>query len=221
MPRPPRLVVPGLPHHVTQRGNYHHAVFDRDGDRRRYMTLLRRACDRYGCRIWAWCLMDNHVHLVLVPERDQSLAHTLNQAHANYARWLHLARGAVGHLWQERFYSCVLDESHLETAVRYVENNPVRAGMVPSAERYDWSSAQAHVHRKDSPWLDPGCPLEAYVPDWRTYLAGNGDQARVENLRRQTREGRPAGGEAFVRSLEERFGRSLTPRRPGRPPRPA
>ena len=128
-----RAVAVGMAHHITQRGNYRQTVFFDDGDRQLYLAVLQENASRYRLRLLGFCLMSNHVHLIAVPEREDSLACALGRTHADYARWLHIRQRQTGHLWQNRFYSCPLDHAHCWAAMRYVERNPVRAGMVETA----------------------------------------------------------------------------------------
>ncbi len=144
MSRVARIVVPGFPHHVTQRGNRRADVFEVDADYEAYLRFLKEYADRRGLAIWAYCLMTNHVHLVVVPEREESLGQALRDTHTVYAMHFNGRTDLSGHVWQGRFFSSPLDETYLWAAVRYVERNPVRAGMVERAEAYRWSSAQAH-----------------------------------------------------------------------------
>ena len=146
MARRPRFIVPGVPHHVTQRGNNRQDVFFSDQDRLRYLELLRQHCRRYDVRVLAWCLMTNHVHLILIPGSAESLALTLGQLHSQYALEQNRQRRRVGHLWQNRFFSCVLESAHLLAALHYVELNPVRAGITPAAGDWPWSSARTHLN---------------------------------------------------------------------------
>ncbi len=140
-----RAVVAGVPHHVTQRGNGRRTIFDTDADRLLYLDLLRENAVECDLAIWAWCLMSNHVHLVAVPGRPDSLARTLGRTHAAYARYLNIRRRSCGHLFQARFYSCPIGPQHLWTTVAYVERNPQRAGLVAVPWDYLWSSARVHV----------------------------------------------------------------------------
>ena len=133
MARLARIVLPGIAHHVTQRGNRRLPVFFSDADRRLYLGLLQAGCERSGTRCLAWCLMDNHVHLVLVPQDADGLRGTLAEAHRRYTRAVNLREGWRGHLFQERFASYPMDDAHLMAAVRYVENNPVAAGLANAA----------------------------------------------------------------------------------------
>jgi putative transposase len=149
MARIARVVVPGYPHHVTQRGSRRQATFFREKDYQNYLTLMAQWCRRQRVSIWAYCLMPNHVHLVAVPETAEGLARAIGQAHRQHALMVNAREGWSGHLWQERFASFVMDESYLMAAVRYVELNPVRAGLTPFAEDYPWSSARAHLHLAD------------------------------------------------------------------------
>jgi len=145
MPRISRAIAIGYPHHITQRGNYRQTVFAEEGDYVRYVELLAGFAPRYGLEIWAYCLMPNHVHFIGVPGRQESLARTFNTVHMLYAQYFNRKQNAIGHLWQGRFFSCVLDERHLYAAVRYVEMNPVRAGIAQAPQDYPWCSAKSHM----------------------------------------------------------------------------
>lgn len=144
MARLTRVVVPELPYHVTHRGNRREAIFFDDEDREVYLALLHSYASQYGLALWSYCLMTNHVHLLVNPAAESSMAMAVGRAHMRYARWLNRKRGWSGHLWANRYYSTVLDESHLWSAARYIEANPLRAGMVDRAEDYPWSSCVVH-----------------------------------------------------------------------------
>src|SRR5581483_10522908 len=155
MPRRPRVVVPGVPHHITQRGNNRQAVFACDDDRQLYLHLLTHHAIRSGMRILGYCLMTNHVHLIAVPEHEHSLSRALRHAHAEYAQAFNRAGSRSGHLWQNRFFSCPLEGQHVEIALRYVDLNPVRAGLVAVPWDWRWSSARVHsVAGSADPVLD-------------------------------------------------------------------
>ena len=145
MPRRSRCVFPGVAHHITQRGNDRQPVFLSSDDRRLYLDFLSHHAARSGARLLGYCLMTNHVHLVAVPERQDSLARTLGRVHSQYALALHRAEGRSGHLWQNRYFSCPLDESHLIAALRYTDLNPVRAGLAARPWDWPWSSARTHT----------------------------------------------------------------------------
>ena len=181
-----------------------------------YLARVKKYAAKYHFRVTAYCLMTNHVHLIVVPEREDSLARGLGPAHNDYARWLHVRQDRSGHLWQNRFYSCVLGGPHLWRTRRYVELNPVRARLVEWAWEWRWSSARAHVGEADA-WLDTAQWREVYTAaEWRERLeSGTLAQAETEELRNATRTGRPWGDESWVEGLESLIGRSLRPRKPG------
>lgn len=214
MARLARVVVPGMLHHVTQRGNRRMDVFADDIDRERYCGFICEYAGRHGVHIWAYCLMTNHVHFVAVPEAEESLARWLRDAHTAYAHHVNRRQQQSGHLWQGRFFSCVLDEAHLWAAVRYVERNPVKAGLVRRAEAYGWSSAAAHCGTRSDPLLAPDFPLLGVVPDWSRFLESE-DVQLTDEVRRSSKTGRPCGSAAFVQRMEVLLRRPLQRQRPG------
>ena len=223
MPRRPRVTLPGVAHHVTQRGNNREIVFHSSDDRRFYLELLRRHAAHYGVSVLGYCLMTNHIHLIAVPEREGSLARTLGRTHSEYALALNHAHGRSGHLWQSRFFSCPLGESHLLNALRYVELNPVRAGLATEPSGWPWSSARAHTvdHALD-PVLD--CRWVKYFGrwdygEWREILSTGVSSAEGESIRRATHTGEPLGSGEFVAALEKQAGRRLRVLARGRPQR--
>jgi len=207
----------GCPHHITQRGNRRANVFLDDQDRRRYLSLLGDYAGRHGLAVWAYCLMSNHVHFVVVPENAASPARTFRDAHQAYAAWFNRKTRESGHLWQGRFFSCVLDDTHLWSAARYVARNPARAGLVERAEQYRWSSAAAHCGLQKDPLLSGDLEKADHVMDWREWLLDE-DDSTVERIRRRTRTGRPCGAVGFVEHLEATLGRVLRPRKRGPKP---
>ncbi len=220
MPRTARIVIPGVPHHLTQRGNNRQAVFFTDGDRRAYLALLQDRCAAAGLRVLGYCLMTNHVHLVLVPPDEEALAAAIGRTHWLYTQYINRLHDRSGHLWQNRFYSCPLDEPHLWTALRYMERNPVRAALVRRPADYAWSSAAAHVGlRPDSSGLlDLAAWRREWTPArWRTALAEPLDDAELTCVRRHLQTGRPLASDAWLARLEARLGRRLRPLPVGRP----
>lgn len=201
MSRVSRTVVPGFPHHVTQRGNNRAQVFHGTDDCLAYLRLLLQHCREESVRIWAWCLMPNHIHLVAVPERESSLAKALQSVHAKYAIRYRRVYGGVGHLWQARFYSCAMDEEHLWAAVRYVERNPVRAQLTNRAWDYPWSSAPAHCGLRSSAILDPVFPPAGVIADWKEWLSSPEDEDALSRLRKRTHTGRPCGNSDFLKMI--------------------
>jgi len=213
MPRKPRLVFPDTPHHLVQRGSRRLNVFRDEEDHLYYLDLFGESCAIYGLAIRAYSLMPNHVHYVAVPEGFDSVAKTFHRAQGMYSKWFNEKYGYVGHLWQERPFSCVLSESHTVNAIRYVENNPVRAGMVVTAAEYRWSSARAHCDGDADPLLDPDEPRA--IEGWREWLCGSSDSQITNLIRECTMSGQPCGDEAFVDHLEKLTGRRLRRKKPG------
>lgn len=220
MPRKPRIVFPDLPHHVVQRGNRRGAIFYSDSDRVTYLDWLTEYCRLGGTEVLAYCLMTNHVHFVVVPRRADSLERTFQPLHVRYAQRINRARDWKGHLLQGRFFSAVLDDSYLWSAIRYVERNPVRAGMVDRAEAYRWSSAAAHSGLRADPVLTSNAAWRdtlAAVGDWSGWLGQGDEYGRIDALREAVYKCLPCGGEEFVRRLEVLSGRDLRARPKGRP----
>ena len=214
MPRLARVVVPDLPHHVTQRGNRRQRTFFGDHDYGLYRAILAEQAEAVGVRVAGWCLMPNHVHLILVPPTPTALALCLREVHRRYTRHVNDREGWRGYLWQGRFASCVMDEPHFLSALRYVAHNPVRAGLVETATAWGWSSARSHVHGQDDGLTDRTA-VAGLVDDWAAFLEVTDRPERLEALRLGVRTGRPLGDPAFVLSLEERLGRQMRAGRPG------
>ena len=220
MARKPRFIVPGLPHHITQRGNNKQRIFDTDRDRQNWLHRFREHADALKVKVLAFCLMTNHVHVIAVPEDCDSLGRLMRRVQADYARVVNFHRGACGHLWQGRYYSCALAELDALAAMAYVERNPVRAGMVSDAWQYPWSSARTHVESGDPEgWIDLSLWSQYYSPErWREVLRyGIREEAWRERFRQATRRGMPLGPEEYIRMLSRRFGMDLHMRPVGRP----
>lgn len=216
MARISRIIAVGYPHHITQRGVRSLDIFRSDEDRHTYLQYVREETERFGVEILAWCLMTNHVHFIAVPREESSFARGFGEAHRRYTRMKNFAEGVRGYLFQGRFGSCVLDERHLIAAARYVEMNPVRAGLVKIPWDYRWSSAAYHVGTVETDILVHDKTLRGLIDDWRSFLADAADQ-QLEALRKATRTGHPTGDLPFIESLERLTGRSLKPGKPGRP----
>lgn len=218
MPRMARVVVPGVPHHLTQRGNRRENVFFCDDDRQHFLQLLLEYSIKHDLLTLAYCLMTNHVHLVSIPPRADPLALVFMPLDLRYAQYINWSVGISGRLWQGRFFSCPMDVPHLWAAIRYVERNPVRALIVSRAEQYPWSSAAAHCGLRSDPLLSPlPSPRPTETAHWSAWLAEKDDEKILATLRQNKRTGRPAGGDRFVADLESRLGRSLRARPIGRP----
>jgi len=219
MPRIARVVAVGVPHHITQRGNNRQRVFFKDEDRSRYLELLKRYAAEFDLTVLAYCLMPNHVHLIATPNGEQSLAKAIGRTNLVYTQHVNRVYDRSGRLWQNRFYSCPLDERHLRVALCYVERNPVTAGLVKQAWEYCSSSASAHVTGEDpiglldlSQWYDA-----LRTTDWRGELERPQDDVAAEKIRSATSTGRPLGSESFVDELETRLGRPLRAQAIGHP----
>ena len=214
MARIARVVVPGCPHHITQRGVRSMDIFYSDKDREEYLKLLREHGARHGVKYLAYCLMSNHVHIVAVPVKKQSLASAIGEAHRLYTRMINFRQDVRGHLFQERFFSCPLDESHFISAVRYVERNPVRAGIKKKAWEYKWSSARFHckIIKKDK--LVQEYELIERGRQWRKYLKSSPEEKEL--IQKSTRTGRPCGDRKFMKRCEKKTKRKLIPKKRGR-----
>ncbi len=214
MARMPRLVVPGYPHHVTQRGNRRMKTFFSEGDYQAYLNWVSEFKAEAGVEIWAYCLMPNHVHLVVVPEQKDSLSSFFRQVHRYYSRYINFRENWRGHLWQERFHSFVMDEQYLLATVRYVELNPVRAHLCQRPEQWRWSSTKAYRSGIDDSVVSVQ-PMLSRINDWDQYLKTGEDVSDIDCIRRNSRTGRPLGNGDFIESLEVLTGRELKVRKPG------
>jgi putative transposase len=219
VPRLARVVFPAYPHHVTQRGNRRAQVFFSPSDYRSYLELLRDYTERHSVTVLAYCLMPNHVHLVLVPQSSNGLHRVMLPVNMRYAQRFNRERDLVGVVWQGRYFSSVLDGGYLRNAIRYVELNPVRSNLVARPENYEWSSAPVHCARGTdgllamNPWYER---LLAGIADWRAWLTRGLDREALDTLRRNSAKGLPCGSAEFIEGLEKLSGRILRVRKRGR-----
>jgi putative transposase len=218
MARLARVVVAGVPHHITQRGNRRLTTFFVEEDYAAYLALLSEWCPRCGVEIWAYCLMPNHVHLIAVPESEDGLRRGLGEAHRRYTRRINFREGWRGHLWQGRFASFPMDNRYLMRAARYVELNPVRAKLCRVPWRWPWSSAAAHIAGKDDALVRVR-PLLERTGDWREFLSEGLEVNDAELFRRHERTGRPLGEASFLERIENVLGRIVRPNKAGRKPK--
>ena len=219
MPRVARIVAVGYPHHIIQSGNYGQKIFADDNDRLKYLSWIQEYSNKYGLSILAYCLMKNHVHFVAIPAKEGSLARTFNTAHMRYSQYFNKKMKAKGHLWQGRFFSCVLDEPHLLAVSKYVERNPVRAKLVKKPWQWKWSSARSHIN-EEKPMIKLGSLFgrtEMPWDVWKEYIGSEETNKAIAEIRRYTRAGRPLGTDDFVRNLERKFGKALKAPPKGRP----
>jgi putative transposase len=212
-----RVVIPGIPYHVTQRGNRRQQTFFEDSDFVLYRDLLAVASRKAGAEIWAYCLMPNHVHLIVVPSDEDGLRRTFADAHRRYTGFINARHRWTGHLWQGRYGAVAMDEEHLVHAARYIALNPARARLCDRAEQWPWSSASAHLAGEDDQ-LATVAPLLERVGDFASFLGDEEDQQATRALRIAETTGRPVGGAEWVKQLEELSGRSLARRKPGPKP---
>jgi len=220
MPRIARVVAVGLPHHITQRGNYQQDVFLDAEDRKQYLLWIGEYSVKYNLSILAYCLMQNHVHFIAIPEEAVSLAKTFNTAHMRYSQYFNKKLRQRGHLWQGRFYSCTLDEPHLILASRYIERNPVRAGLVEKPWQWPWSSASIHSNENKKDLLELGDLLKTIgmtFSSWNKYIDSGEEESFLQGIRKHTVTGRPLGAAPFIERLEARFGKKICALPIGRP----
>lgn len=217
MARLARVVVPGHPHHVTQRGNGRARTFFGDGDYALYRDLLAENCRAAEVAVWAWCLMPNHVHLILVPSDPDGLRRALARVHRSYAGVIQARRKRSGHFWQGRFGAVAMDEAHLMAALRYVSLNPVRARLVERAQDWRWSSTPAHLRGKDD-GLTALAPIRDRVPCFADLLGSEPEEDLFGHLRAAESIGRPLGDDRFLTRIERRTGRVLKPGKRGPKP---
>ena len=216
MARMARVVAAHYPHHIAQRGNRRQNTFFCADDYRYYIALMSEWCGKCGISIWAYCLMPNHVHLIAVPESEDGLRRGIGEAHRRYTRFINFREKWTGHLWQGRFLSFVMDEQYLLSATRYVELNPVKAGLVSAPETYLWSSARAHLQGGDDA-LVKVAPMLQLVNDWHNFLANGISAEEYDVFQKHERTGRPLGSKGFVTGLENVLSRILNPQTGGRP----
>lgn len=197
-------------------------VFFEEGDYKAYLELLREWSEKAGTAVWGYCLMPNHVHLILVPSTEDGLRGALGETHRRYTRRVNLREDWRGHLWQERFQSFPVAESHLLACARYVELSPVRAKLVKRPQDWPWSSARAHLDGVDDGGAADGGltvlePLLALAPDWRGLLEGGLEESALDEIRRHVRGGHPLGSDDYYTKLQNMLGRDVRLRPRGRP----
>jgi putative transposase len=215
------MIIPGAPHHVTQRGNRREPIFLQPGDEAVYLGLMSQQLRRYGVACWSYCLMPNHVHFILTPTDETGLARAVGEAHRRYTGFIGARGQWTGHLFQARFASAAMDEDHLMAALRYVPLNPVRAGLVARASDWPWSSARAHIAGQDTPDVTVA-PALTRILDFAAFLSTDEvDGERWETVLKAEQIGRPVGAKPWLEQMERQLGRTLTPQRRGRKPRQA
>ena len=218
MARIARVVAPGLPHHVTQRGNRRQTTFFTEDDYCYYLALLQEWSSRHNVLVWAYCLMPNHIHLIVVPQSEDGLRQAIGETHRRYSRRINFRMGWRGHLWQGRFSSYPMDETYLLAATRYVERNPLVAGLVSTPEDYPWSSTRHYLGLQVDPLIRQS-PLSSLVSDWRNFLVQETDRDCIGSIKKAERTGRPLGNGHFISQVEVLSGRVLRRGKPGPKPK--
>ncbi len=218
MPRKARIVLEDVPHHITQRGNNQQDVFFVDDDRTAYLEFLKDNSQKFGLDVLAYCLMTNHIHIIAIPRRDDSLAKALGRTHLRYAQYVNRLHERSGHLWQNRFFSCPVQGHYLWKTIQYIENNPVRAGIAATAADYRYSSADAHIQGYDPLLvLDMDWWRDNWQGDWSDYLTGFLELECIREIKTATNRGRPLASDSFLSKVEKLTGRRLRPLPVGRP----
>ena len=246
MGRLARVIAVGVAHHVTQRGNGRRFLLESDADRRVYLDLLRENLALHEVLLVGYCLMSNHVHLIVIPADAEGLALSMKHTHGRYASYWNVVHNSSGHAWQGRCFSCPLDGPHLWEALRYTELNPVRAQLVTEAQAWAWSSAAAHcavvqadrflsteLHMAARIYLGRasaarksrvGCGRSVGTRTENALAGGSSAAGETETelatIRQCTHTGRPLGTREFVHALEESMDRRLVPQKGGRPAKP-
>jgi len=219
MARLPRIVLPGVAHHITQRGNRRERTVFEDGDYQLYVDLLADAAVRANVAIWSYCLMPNHVHIIAVPADEDGLRRTFRHVHRHYTGYINARMRVTGHLWQGRFSSVAMDEAHLYAALRYVALNPVRARLAERAHEWRWSSVRAHLAGQDDGIVTVKLALQR-TGDFAAFLDTTFDEAMTyEALRKAESVGRPIGSREWIAAMEARTGLTLAPGKRGPAPK--
>jgi len=216
MARIARVVIPGFPHHIIQRGNRRQKVFFNENDYKEYLQLLNNYSHRFKVDILAYCLMPNHIHLIAAPHEGGSLAQAIGETHRNYTRFINFREKWRGYLWQGRFSSYVLDERYLLAATRYILLNPVKAKITKKPRDYKWSSIKHHMMIDNSSLVKDNL-LKELIRNWKDFLNTESDNNDVNLFQLHERTGRPLGDNTFIEKLESILKIKLKKKRAGRP----
>jgi putative transposase len=227
MPRRPRLAVAGIPWHIIQRGNNRSACFFADDDYFFYLDQLQEQSAKFGCAVHAYCLMTNHVHLLLTPEAVDSASLMMKHLGQRCVQRINRTYRRSGTLWEGRFKSCLAqDEGYALTCYRYIELNPVRAGMVTHPKGYQWSSFRFNGEGEKSALLGAhssyvglGNNQQERLDAYNTLIESHMDDKQLDQIRTATNGNYALGDKRFQREIEQHLNRRVTPGRPGRPPK--
>ena len=219
MARLSRIVIPDAPHHVTQRGNRRQPLFSEPGDYALYRDLLAERFAENGIVCWAYCLMPNHVHLILCPKTGAAMSRGVGEAHRRYTAFVNARARVTGHLFQGRFGCVAMDETHCLNAVRYLAFNPVRAGLCADPRDWPWSSVGAHVRARNDELVRVRTVLDIAKNFSDLLTMSSEEAAALEAFETQEVNGRPLGSEAFLAEAERKLGRTQRKQKPGPRPR--
>jgi len=218
MPGCARVIIPKVAHHIIQRGNNRHNVLIEEEDFSNYCYWINKYAEIYKVNILAYCLMNNHVHFIVMPEDKLGISRLFNTVHMRYAQFMNYKRRTSGHLWQGRFFSCVMDEDHLYQGIRYVEQNPVRAKMEKYPWDYRWSSARWHVRKSVKKYIKVKDTELIDRRDWKEYLMSS-DTKLDEMMRKATNKGKAVAGDKFINYWENKLKCTLRNLKPGLHPK--
>ncbi|MEW6536710.1 MAG: transposase [Candidatus Auribacterota bacterium] len=218
MARIPRIIIPDYPHHIVQRGNNRQAIFEDDQDRQEYLALVQRYKQDTECKVLSYCLMDNHVHLLIIPLKAESLSKFMQKVALKYTQYANDKYKRSGRLWECRFFSSPVEtDTYLLAVCRYIERNAVRAGVVGQPEHYEWGSAKYRVSGKNPEFLDDIFPEYANREEYLEFLKLPPNSGQYEMISRSTSRGYPIGSMRFYEKVMKLTKRDLTKRPVGRP----
>lgn len=225
MPRKPRFYLPGIPVHIVQRGNCRQSTFFADGDYIAYLDWLNEGAERFGCAVHAYVLMTNHVHLLVTPEEADSVSRLVQHVGRLYVTYVNRVRSRSGTLWEGRHKGCPVSTARYFLAcMRYIELNPVRAGMVGRPYEYRWSSYRGNACGMDDPvltrhpvYLELGKHRAGQLRNYRMLFTEAFDDAELHMIRATLQTGTPLGSEDFRQRLEQTLGRATGHWHRGRP----
>jgi len=212
MARVSRIVIPNIPHHVTQRGVRSMNIFFKDEDYMYYKELLLNQCKEHQLEVISYCLMTNHVHLIVIPKTIESLSRAIGETHRLYTRKINFEQKVKGHLFQERFFSTPLDDEYFLNALRYVEQNPVKARMVKHAWNYKYSSVKYRIKEIKEDMLLSNYKMINEIKDYKVFLEENTDSRFV---REKTHTGKPCGNKMFYEKIKAITGNDYSSKKPG------
>jgi putative transposase len=223
MPRTLRLILPGVAAHIIQRGNNRVACFKEDGDFLVYLAHLRHLSEKYECAVHAYCLMTNHVHLLVTPNEAGACTSLMRDLGQRYVQYFNRRHARSGTLWEGRYRSCVVESSrYVLGCYRYIELNPLRAGMVHHPSSYLWSSYAVNSGMRGDPLIAPHAEFFALGTDagkrhaaYRALFEHTLDEALQKTIRNATNGGYPLASDTFIAKVITPLGVKIEPSKPG------